>query len=43
MLTLGIIFIASLAVFAACAWRAPDMDDCGRVVGPSRRDQQSGG
>lgn len=42
MLTLSIIIVASLAVLAACAWRAPVVDEQGRIVGSISRDQAKG-
>lgn len=42
MLTLSVISFASLAVLLEFAWRAPDMNEHGRIVGPSLRDQLKG-
>lgn len=42
VLTLAIISFVSLAVLAECARQAPEMDNYGRIVGPSLRDRQRG-
>jgi hypothetical protein len=39
MLILAIIFLAELAVVLDGIWTAPEMDDDGRIIGPSLRDQ----
>jgi hypothetical protein len=39
VLTLAIIVLAGQALLLEGIWRAPEMDNDGRIVGPSLRDQ----